>query len=162
MPSQHDHPLAVERHTLCSGRSDSRQVNQVINATNGYGYNSTSVLSSLAGVPFRSPAEYVPSNRSAQVTGVSRATAQTLTIRLKVDLAVPVMFGVFSWPRGPTMREEAMIAIRQVEATVVFHEQVEEERDEDGSGKRMGFHEVQGDVGGGEKGETFGDAQPDG
>ncbi len=52
-----------------------------------------------------------------------------------------------------------MITIRQIETTVVLHEEVEEDRDEEGSGERVGRDCVKGDVGGCEEGHAFGYAK---
>jgi len=66
------------------------------------------------------------------------------TIRLKVDLSMSMMLGVLFGTSGPTMRKDAMVRIRQVEAAVILDQQVEEDGHEYRPRQGMGSDRVQG------------------
>lgn len=57
-----------------------------------------------------------------------------------------MMFRMMRWPSDPSLGQDPMIPIRQFDSTVVLDQEVEEERDEEGPGERVGVDEVEREV----------------
>lgn len=64
------------------------------------------------------------------------------TIWLKVAFPVTMMLRMFFGAGSPSLRQNAMIRIREVEAAVIFDQKIEEYRNEDRAGQGVGFESM--------------------